>query len=136
MVTAETGVHIPHPSSPCKSMKKISCIFCDYQRLFEPRREKTSFLHMRKQRCRCGNRKADQHLCFRYIDSTIPLLPKYRLYSLVCVRPGRKPRRPVFSQRGSFCLFLHESISCGYRQSMVAKQKILTFFQQKITAYL
>ena len=25
-----------------------------------------------------------------------------RLYSLVCVRPGRKPRRPVFSQRGSY----------------------------------
>ena len=24
------------------------------------------------------------------------------LYSLVCVRPGRKPRRLVFSQRGSF----------------------------------
>ena len=24
------------------------------------------------------------------------------LYSLVCVGPGRKPRRPVFSQRGSF----------------------------------
>ena len=24
------------------------------------------------------------------------------LYSPVCVRPGRKPRRPVFSQRGSF----------------------------------
>ena len=24
------------------------------------------------------------------------------LYSLVCVRPGRKPRRPVFSQRGSY----------------------------------
>ena len=24
------------------------------------------------------------------------------LFSLVCVRPGRKPRRPVFSQRGSF----------------------------------
>ena len=23
--------------------------------------------------------------------------------SLVCVRPGRKPRRPVFSLRGSFC---------------------------------
>ena len=23
------------------------------------------------------------------------------LYSLVCVKPGRKPRRPVFSQRGS-----------------------------------
>ena len=25
----------------------------------------------------------------------------YFLYSLVCVLPGRKPRRPVFSQRGS-----------------------------------
>ena len=23
-----------------------------------------------------GNREADQHLCFRYTDSTIPLLPK------------------------------------------------------------
>ena len=26
------------------------------------------------------------------------------LYSLVCVRPGRKPRRPVFSERGSLYL--------------------------------
>ena len=25
------------------------------------------------------------------------------LYSPVCVGPGRKPERPVFSQRGSFC---------------------------------
>ena len=52
-----------------------------------------------------GNREADQRLCFRYIDSTIPLLPSSHLvwlYSLVCVRPGRKPRRPVFSQRGSY----------------------------------
>ena len=24
-----------------------------------------------------------------------------KLYSPVCVRPGRKPRRPVFSERGS-----------------------------------
>ena len=58
-----------------------------------------------------GNREADQRLCFRYIDSTITLLPNTKfhtsshllwLYSLVCVRPGRKPLRPVFSQRGSF----------------------------------
>ena len=57
-----------------------------------------------------GNRKADQRLCFRYTDSTIPLLPNpifqvsnnfLWLYSPVCVRPGRKPRRPVFSERGS-----------------------------------
>ena len=39
-----------------------------------------------------GNREADQHLCFRYIDSTIPLLPKYKISSLqpssVTVQPG------------------------------------------------
>ena len=57
-----------------------------------------------------GYRKADQRLCFRYIDSTILffLNPKLQasshllwLYSLVCVGPGRKPQRPVFSLRGS-----------------------------------
>ena len=26
-----------------------------------------------------GNREADQHLCFRYLDSTIPLLPIYKI---------------------------------------------------------
>ena len=46
--------------------------------IFEPRHEKTGFLHMQKQRRRSdhGNREADQPLCFRYTDSTIPLLPK------------------------------------------------------------
>ena len=29
----------------------------------------------------CGNRAADQRLCFRYIDSTIPLLPKPKMSS-------------------------------------------------------
>ena len=55
-----------------------------------------------------GNREAGQRLCFQYTDSTIPVLlsPKFQassyllwLYSPVCVGPGRKPRRPVFSQR-------------------------------------
>ena len=40
----------------------------------------------------CGNREADQHLCFRYIDSTIPLLSKSEISSLqpssVAVQPG------------------------------------------------
>ena len=55
-----------------------------------------------------GNRKADQRLCFCYIDSTIPLLPIYEISSLksssVVVQPGlcQKPRRSVFSQRGSY----------------------------------
>ena len=30
----------------------------------------------------CGNRTADQHLGFRYIDITIPLLPKSEISSL------------------------------------------------------
>ena len=29
-----------------------------------------------------GNRDADQRLCFRYLDSTIPLLPKSEISSL------------------------------------------------------
>ena len=60
-----------------------------------------------------GNREADQRHCFRYMDSTIPLLPKSEisslqpssvavaLYSPVCVGPVRKHRRPAFSRRGS-----------------------------------
>ena len=54
-----------------------------------------------------GNREADDRLCFRYTDTTIPvyfLNPKFQafshllwLYRPVCVGPGRKPRRPVFS---------------------------------------
>ena len=58
-----------------------------------------------------SNFTADQRLCFRYTDSTTPLLPKSEISSLqpssvvvhpCCVGPGRKPRRPVFSQRGSY----------------------------------
>ena len=30
----------------------------------------------------CGSRTADQRLCFRYTDSTIPLLPKYEFSSI------------------------------------------------------
>ena len=39
-----------------------------------------------------GNHEADQRLCFRYIDSTIPLLSKSEISSLysssVAVQPG------------------------------------------------
>ena len=50
-----------------------------------------------------GNRAANQRICFRYIGSTIPLLPEFQasshflsLNSPVCVGPGRKPLRQVF----------------------------------------
>ena len=39
-----------------------------------------------------GNREADQRLCFRYIDITIPLLPIYQISGLypscVVAQPG------------------------------------------------
>ena len=45
----------------------------------------------------------------RIVQSLLYLNPKFQasshlllLYSLVWVRPGQKPRRPVFSERGSF----------------------------------
>ena len=40
-----------------------------------------------------GNLTADQRLCFRYIDSAILLLPKYKISRLYS---------PVFSRRGSY----------------------------------
>ena len=68
-----------------------------------------------------SNCTADQRLCFRYINSTIPLLPKYEisshLSSFVTVQPGlcrtwSKPRRQVFSRRGS-CI-THEKITLSF----------------------
>ena len=62
--------------------------------LIEPRHEKTGFLHMRKKDADQlrGNREADQRLCFRYTDSTIPLLFKSEISSpspsSVAVQPG------------------------------------------------
>ena len=58
-----------------------------------------------------GNHAADQRLCFRYLDCTVPLLPKFEISSLllasVAVQPGLcrtglKPRRQVLPQRGSY----------------------------------
>ena len=65
----------------------------------------------------CGNHEADQCLCFRCIDSTIPLLSKseissLKLYSRVCVVLGRKPE----------CWFSHDAahiiFSQGYTQTL------------------
>ena len=50
---------------------------------FEPPRGKTNNLHMGKQRRRSASRyrEADQRLCFRNSDSTIPLLLKSEISS-------------------------------------------------------
>ena len=99
-------------------MQKLSCLFyhnfllnkeCCIQ--FEPRYEKTGILHMRKQRRRSVNAKLISAFVFatRVVRSLYHLNSKFQasshllwLYRPVCVGPGRKPRRPVFSERGSF----------------------------------
>ena len=35
-----------------------------------------------------GNREADQRLCFRHIDNTIPLLPKYEISNSLAIFCG------------------------------------------------
>ena len=35
-----------------------------------------------------GNRAADQRLCFRYMDSSIPFLSKSKISSVITVQPG------------------------------------------------
>ena len=87
----------------------LTDVTSELQLIDVPHQEKICFLHMRKQRCRSATLL--QHLCFRYIDSTIPLLRKSEIQSSshllwlcipVCVRSGLKPRRQVFSRCGSY----------------------------------
>ena len=67
-----------------------------------------------------GNREADQRLCFRYIESAIPLLSKSEISSLypssVAAKPGlyrarSETRMLVFSRRGSFVGLRHVTFS-------------------------
>ena len=57
------------------------------------------------------NREVDQRLCFRFLDNTMPLLPKYKVSSLwsspVAVQPGlcqtwSESKLLVFSSRGTY----------------------------------
>ena len=50
---------------------------------YEPRHETNGCLHMLNKDADQlrGNREADQRLCFRYTEGTIPLLPKYETSS-------------------------------------------------------
>ena len=61
-----------------------------------------------------SNCEADQRLCFRYTDSTIPLISKYKISSLlpasVTVQPGlygswSEPKLLVFSRTGSITMY-------------------------------
>ena len=78
---------------------------------------KPAFLHMQKQRRRSASRSVTAKLISAFVFATLIVRSLYFLnlkfqasshllwlYSPVCVGPGRKPRRPVFSERGSFYL--------------------------------
>ena len=58
----------------------------------------------------CGKCTADQRLCFRYLDSTIPLLSKYEISSLypscVVVQPGLCGTRSKIPKTGFLTTWL------------------------------
>ena len=67
----------------CERLENILILSID-RILHESRHEKTCFCICENKGADqlCGKRTADQHLCFRSIDSTIPLLPKSKISSL------------------------------------------------------
>ena len=69
----------------CLLVSEILDLVTTENRLNEPRHEKSGFLCICENKDAdqlCASREADQHLCFRYIASTIPLFPKYKISSL------------------------------------------------------
>ena len=97
-------------------MKRIGFL-CRGHLNFEPRHEKTCVLHMHKQRRRSAARLTAQQISTFVFAKEIVQPPfflnmKFQasshrlwLYSPVCVRPGQKPRRKVFSLRGPIMSF-------------------------------
>ena len=69
-----------------------------------------------------GNRAADQRLCFRYITSTISVLSKSKISSLlpspVSVQPGlcRKPRRLIERDEAHFVTDRRTNMQCSKMQ--------------------
>ena len=92
----------------------VVLVFFLLSRQFEPRREKTGFFAYAKTKTQISfavTAKLISAFVFAVrIEQPLYFLnPKFQasshllwLYSPVCVGPGRKPRRPVFSERGSF----------------------------------
>ena len=88
---------------------------CKYYPLIEPRQEKTRLLHYAKSKAQISCAVTAQ-LISAFVFATwivqfhLYLFPKFQassllcLYRPLCVRPGRKPRRLVFSHRGSIII--------------------------------
>ena len=71
----------------------------------------------------------------RIVQSLYFLNPKFQasshllwLYSPVCVGPGRKPRRPVFSERGSFQVWYDVSTDSKFSNGDIAVAQQLSRF--------
>ena len=69
-----------------------------------------------------GNREAGQRLCFRYIDSTIPLLPTYEISSL---KPSSVTAQPVL------CRTWSETLKTGFLTTrLIFKQAFCGHFEK------
>ena len=91
----------------------------------------------------CGNRTADQRLCFRYTDSTIPLLPTViRNFKPLAIFCGCKARFVSYLVGNSEARFSHNEAKITYvfcsRQIAAFEvcQNISTFCDLCNTAYL
>ena len=103
--------------------------------------------------CICENKDADK-LCnnaqlisafvftIRIVQSLYYLNPKFQasshllwLYRSVCVGPGRKPRRPVFSQRGSNVLLPEEQSDQSLQVSSFFQHLLEGFLHRKATLF-
>ena len=71
----------------------------------------------------CGNREADQHLCFRYTDSTIPLLPKSEISSL---KPSCVVVQPCL------CRAWSETPKTGFLASRLKLRRIFNYIKEGI----
>ena len=96
--------------------------------------------------CICENKDAKLISVFvfatRIVQSLFFLNPKFQasshllwLYNLVCVGPGRKPRRPVFSERGSYSLHTmhlvtHSNNYVKNKMSLVVRKPVFGFSDQ------
>ena len=69
-----------------------------------------------------GNREADQRLCFRYMDSAIPLLSKSEISSLL---PSSVAAQP------GLCRTWSETLKTGFlRTRLICKQNVFKMGEQ------
>ena len=66
-----------------------------------------------------GNREADQRLCFRYLDSTIPLLSKYKISSLLPISSSYTAWFVSDLVRNLHCWFSHVAAHIDYQSKVL-----------------